>query len=63
MLSALISLGFLALVFFAVFTLVVGGHRFIMRRRLAMQEAARSRLSPATGGPSQAVRWYGKKSR
>ncbi len=55
MLPVLISLGFLALVFFAVFALVIGGHRFIMRRRLAMQEAARSRLSPTTGGPSQAV--------
>jgi tight adherence protein B len=55
MLSLLISLAFLALVFVAVFALVVGGHRFVIRRRLAMQEAARSRLSPTTGGPSQAV--------
>jgi tight adherence protein B len=54
MLAVLISLGFLAFVFVAVFALVVGGHRFIIRRRLAMQEAARSRLSTATG-PSQAV--------
>jgi tight adherence protein B len=55
MLPTLISLGFLVFIFVAVFALVVGGHRFIIRRRLAMQEAARSRLSPVTGGPSQAV--------
>ena len=55
MLPLLITFAFLALVFVAVFALVVGGHRFIIRRRLAMEDAARSRLSPATGGPSQAV--------
>jgi tight adherence protein B len=55
MAGILITLAFLALVFLAVFALIVGGHRFIIRRRLAMQEAARSRLSPTTGGSSQAV--------
>jgi tight adherence protein B len=55
MLPLLITFAFLALVFVAVFALVVGGHRFIIRRRLAMEDAARSRLSPTTGGPSQAV--------
>ena len=55
MLPLVISFAFLALVFVAVFALVVGGHRFIIRRRLAMEDAARSRLSPTTGGPSQAV--------
>ena len=45
----------LGAIFVAVFFLVVGTHRFIIRRRLYMQEEARSRLSPVTSGQSQAV--------
>lgn len=42
-------------VFVAVVGLVTGAYRFVMRRGLAIKEAARSRLSSAAAGPSQAV--------
>ena len=41
--------------FVGVFVLIVGTHRFIIRRRLMMAEEARARLSPIAAGQSQAV--------
>jgi tight adherence protein B len=51
----LTTVALLAAIFAAVFFLIVGTHRFIIRRRLYMQEEAKSRLSPIASGQSQAV--------
>ncbi len=51
----LTTVALLAAIFTAVFFLIVGTHRFIIRRRLYMQEEAKSRLSPIASGQSQAV--------
>src|ERR1700722_1794997 len=50
----LTTVALLAAIFAAVFFLIVGTHRFIIRRRLYMQEEAKSRLSPIASGQSQA---------
>jgi tight adherence protein B len=45
----------LAGVFIAVAALILGAYRFVLRRRLAMGDAARSRLLSADAAPSQAA--------
>jgi len=50
-----LTIALLGAIFVAVFFLVVGTHRFIIRRGLYLQEEAKSRLSPIASGQSQAV--------